>query len=455
MDEETIRELLRSQQERQNEALNAQFLQQQQQQQQNQQRQPHHQHHQQQQQQQQQNQQRRDSMLHQLTQGLGTSAGVSAASLLSRARSPVEAPSPGATGIDLLSSPRASGLFSSFTQSSFTQSGPFSSAMRGTGNNRPTKTDSELSSFAISQEIKRLQQLQQQLTGATAPASTARTNPLLYSNLSAAPAPAASSLDPNSALLQQYLLQRPQLPQLGQGSSSAAFGALLNTNSSNLPPRAGLSNIPNQSILESQLLEEARMIMRRQSMPPSTFAAAASAKAPAPFPFMPPNASNQAEGSRKMRGGVIEPFPEKLHRLLLEVELSGRTDVISFVSEGRAFAIHKSEVFFREIVPLYFRQSRLSSFKRQLNLYGFELINTGPSRGAYYHELFQRDQPDLCRRMRRVAVKVSAAAASKAKDTKSSTSDEEDCSSSVESDGKLAAVAGNKTEGQDNTEKSS
>lgn len=104
--------------------------------------------------------------------------------------------------------------------------------------------------------------------------------------------------------------------------------------------------------------------------------------------------------------GVIEPFPEKLHRLLLEVEAAGRSDVISFVANGRAFAIHKPDKFFKEIVPLYFRQSRLSSFKRQLNLYGFELINTGPSRGGYFHELFVKDRPELCRRMRRVAVKV-------------------------------------------------
>ena len=88
------------------------------------------------------------------------------------------------------------------------------------------------------------------------------------------------------------------------------------------------------------------------------------------------------------------------------MEAAGRSDVISFVASGRAFAIHKPDKFFKEIVPLYFRQSRLSSFKRQLNLYGFELINTGPARGGYYHELFVKDRPELCRRMRRVAVKV-------------------------------------------------
>jgi len=110
---------------------------------------------------------------------------------------------------------------------------------------------------------------------------------------------------------------------------------------------------------------------------------------------------------------VIEPFPEKLHRLLLEVEAAGRSDVISFVANGRAFAIHKPDKFFKEIVPLYFRQSRLSSFKRQLNLYGFELINTGPSRGGYFHELFVKDRPEMCRRMRRVAVKVSGSGGGK------------------------------------------
>jgi len=99
---------------------------------------------------------------------------------------------------------------------------------------------------------------------------------------------------------------------------------------------------------------------------------------------------------------------EKLHRMLTEVEACGKAHIISFVDEGRAFGIHKPNQFFKEIVPLYFRQSRLSSFKRQLNLYGFELISNGPFRGAYFHDLFQRDRPAMCRRMRRVAVKVAA-----------------------------------------------
>jgi len=100
--------------------------------------------------------------------------------------------------------------------------------------------------------------------------------------------------------------------------------------------------------------------------------------------------------------GILEPFPERLHRLLIEVEAAGHSDIISFTEDGQAFKIHKPEEFFRKIVQVYFKQTRLSSFKRQLNLYGFELIDHGEAKGGYYHELFMRDEPNLARQIRRV-----------------------------------------------------
>ena len=110
---------------------------------------------------------------------------------------------------------------------------------------------------------------------------------------------------------------------------------------------------------------------------------------------------------------LMEPFPEKLHRLLREVEAAGLASIISFTGDGKAFEIHKPDRFFHEIVPQYFKQSRLSSFKRQLNLYGFELITSGCSRGGYYHEHFQRDEPALCRQIRRRDVRFPAKATKK------------------------------------------
>mmetsp|Transcript_3462 Transcript_3462/g.5779 ORF Transcript_3462/g.5779 Transcript_3462/m.5779 type:complete len:362 (-) Transcript_3462:96-1181(-) len=108
--------------------------------------------------------------------------------------------------------------------------------------------------------------------------------------------------------------------------------------------------------------------------------------------------------NRRARGGVTEPFPEKLHRMLQEVEAAGNSGTVSFFAHGRAFAVHNPTRFVTEIMPKYFRQSRLSSFQRQLNLYGFTRITQGPDAGGYYHELFLKGRSTLCVHMRRVGV---------------------------------------------------
>lgn len=105
------------------------------------------------------------------------------------------------------------------------------------------------------------------------------------------------------------------------------------------------------------------------------------------------------------RGGVIEPFPEKLHRMLDWCEREGMADVVSFFSHGRAFAIHKPRRFVEDVMPLFFKGSKLQSFQRQLNLYGFKRISQGPDNGGYYHELFLKGRPALCVNMKRIKLK--------------------------------------------------
>lgn len=106
---------------------------------------------------------------------------------------------------------------------------------------------------------------------------------------------------------------------------------------------------------------------------------------------------------RAVRGGICELFPDKLYRMLTELEAEGRSDIVSFLPHGRAFLVHKMDTFLKNILPKYFsEQSKWSSFSRQLNLYGFLRVSGGPDAGAYYHELFLKGHPNLCHYMRRV-----------------------------------------------------
>jgi hypothetical protein len=107
---------------------------------------------------------------------------------------------------------------------------------------------------------------------------------------------------------------------------------------------------------------------------------------------------------RRTRGGVSDPFPEKLHRMLEEVEKQGNSQVVSFYSHGRAFGVHDMDRFVSEVMPKFFKQSKWNSFARQLNLYGFIRVTSGPDAGGYYHELFLKGRPNLCLHMRRAGV---------------------------------------------------
>lgn len=105
------------------------------------------------------------------------------------------------------------------------------------------------------------------------------------------------------------------------------------------------------------------------------------------------------------RGGVTVPFPVKLHLMLSRVEEEGFGHIVSWQPHGRCFLVHKPKEFVDEIMPTFFRQSKLTSFQRQLNLYGFSRITAGRDRGGYYHELFLRNKLFLCQNMTRIRIK--------------------------------------------------
>lgn len=127
----------------------------------------------------------------------------------------------------------------------------------------------------------------------------------------------------------------------------------------------------------------------------------------------------------------------KLHAVLERIDQAGFGHVVSWQSHGRAFKIHRPSEFVEQIMPEYFRQSKLTSFQRQLNLvrpllslrsfnffyhsfhcrshrfhsfisflqYGFSRLTRGLDAGSYYHELFLRGRGGLAKTMQRTKVK--------------------------------------------------
>lgn len=111
-----------------------------------------------------------------------------------------------------------------------------------------------------------------------------------------------------------------------------------------------------------------------------------------------------ADFAEEIRGGASSPFPIKLHEMLERVEADGNAHIVSWQPHGRCFVVHKPELF-KAILPQYFKLSKIASFQRQLNLYGFQRLTRGLDKGGYYHELFVRGRAFLSHRIQRVKVK--------------------------------------------------
>ncbi len=84
----------------------------------------------------------------------------------------------------------------------------------------------------------------------------------------------------------------------------------------------------------------------------------------------------------------VTPFPLKLHFMLESVDGDGLDDIVSWQPHGRAFAVKDRQRFVLEIIPNYFGPHKCegphkySSFRRQLNMYGFtRLTSRGPDHG--------------------------------------------------------------------------
>ena len=89
----------------------------------------------------------------------------------------------------------------------------------------------------------------------------------------------------------------------------------------------------------------------------------------------------------------------------VENEDSMLKNIICWLPHGRAFKVRNHDLFAREVLPKYFKNCKVSSFFRQINLYGFVRLTAGLDTGAYYHECFLRGKAFLTKSIMRTKVK--------------------------------------------------
>jgi hypothetical protein len=103
---------------------------------------------------------------------------------------------------------------------------------------------------------------------------------------------------------------------------------------------------------------------------------------------------------------VCIQFPWKLHEMLDNADVEGFSDIVSWLpGSTNSFKVHQRGVFVEGIMPRYFKKIQFKSFRRQLNLWGFERIKGGAGKGGYGHYNFIRGKPSLCCMMQRIKIK--------------------------------------------------
>jgi HSF-type DNA-binding len=105
--------------------------------------------------------------------------------------------------------------------------------------------------------------------------------------------------------------------------------------------------------------------------------------------------------------GRVPSFPAKLHAILSRSDF---TEIVCWLPHGRAWKVLKPREFEVRVIPTYFEHAKFSSFIRQANGWGFRRITHGKDRNSYYHPLFLRALPHLCKEMKRPGVAKKLAA---------------------------------------------
>lgn len=104
---------------------------------------------------------------------------------------------------------------------------------------------------------------------------------------------------------------------------------------------------------------------------------------------------------------VTQHFPSVLHCVLTSSEFAG--SVVQWLPDGKAWKILRWDALRRKVLPKHFSQLQdedgkvgisIDAFLWHLAAWGFEEVQSGPDVGAYFHEFFRKDSPQLCHQMK-------------------------------------------------------
>ena len=74
--------------------------------------------------------------------------------------------------------------------------------------------------------------------------------------------------------------------------------------------------------------------------------------------------------------------------------------IMEWLPDGSGFVILNKKRCQKEVLPLYFKLTKYSSFTRRLNRWNFMLRKHGHSKALYFHPFFTMTDPQLCLKMR-------------------------------------------------------
>jgi heat shock transcription factor 1 len=103
--------------------------------------------------------------------------------------------------------------------------------------------------------------------------------------------------------------------------------------------------------------------------------------------------------------------PAFLGKLWKMVNDPSTDHLICWSPSGTSFVIPNQAQFWYELLPLYYKHNNMSSFVRQLNMYGFHKLSTvengtmdsDKDEIQFSHPFFLKDQPELLRNIKRKA----------------------------------------------------